>query len=70
LMTANVRARARMVELDPRHVRMIELAESLGAPANYAGSGGAIVGLTPPEGPDALQAAFSEEGCEVIEPAG
>jgi glucuronokinase len=69
LMAANVRARCRIVELDPRHARMIELAESLGAPANYAGSGGAIVGLIPRAGSDALRAAFSEEGCEVIEPA-
>jgi galactokinase/mevalonate kinase-like predicted kinase len=36
-------ARARMLELDPRHVAMIETARAAGAGANYAGSGGAIV---------------------------
>jgi glucuronokinase len=69
VMTANVAARARIVALDPRHARMIELAESLGAPANYAGSGGAIVGLTPAGDLDRLRAAFAAEGCDVVEPA-
>jgi glucuronokinase len=68
LMAANVAARARIVELDPRHARMIELAESLGAPANYAGSGGAIVGLTPAGDVDRLRRAFAAEGCDVVEP--
>jgi glucuronokinase len=68
LMAANVAARARIVELDPRHARMIELAESLGAPANYAGSGGAIVGIRPAgASDDELRSAFAAEGCEVIE---
>jgi glucuronokinase len=70
LMTANVTARARIVELDPRHAQMIELARSLGAPANYAGSGGAIVGIRPESAhSNDLRAAFAKEGCEVIEPA-
>ncbi|MFL5870873.1 MAG: mevalonate kinase [Solirubrobacterales bacterium] len=70
LMAANVAARARIVELDPRHARMIEVAEALGAPANYAGSGGAVVGIRP-EGrrTDELREAFAAEGCDVIEPA-
>jgi hypothetical protein len=33
-----------MLTLDERHVAMIELARTLGASANYTGSGGAIVG--------------------------
>jgi glucuronokinase len=37
-------ARRRMLALDERHVSMIELARTLGASANYTGSGGAIVG--------------------------
>ncbi|MEA2198455.1 MAG: glucuronokinase [Solirubrobacteraceae bacterium] len=37
-------ARRRMMTLDDRHVRMIELAREHGASANYTGSGGAIVG--------------------------
>ena len=32
-----------MLELDPRHVAMIELARAAGAGANYAGSGGGVV---------------------------
>jgi glucuronokinase len=69
VMSANVAARARIVELDPRHARMIELAESFGAPANYAGSGGAIVGIRPGGlTAEALRRAFAREGCEVIEP--
>jgi glucuronokinase len=36
-------ARARMLELDRRHVEMVELARAGGAAANYTGSGGAIV---------------------------
>jgi glucuronokinase len=68
LMAANVAARARIVELDPRHARMIELARSLGAPANYAGSGGAIVGLTPTGDVDRLRRAFAAEGCDLVEP--
>lgn len=48
---------------------MIEIARSLGAPANYAGSGGAIVGALPPEVRIAkLRAAFEPEGFAVVEP--
>ena len=66
LMAENVAARAHLVELDPRHLRMIELADELGAPANYAGSGGAIVGIVPERTPlGELQEAFAAEGCEV-----
>jgi len=43
-MDASFDARRRMLALDDRHVAMIELARALGASANYAGSGGAIVG--------------------------
>jgi glucuronokinase len=68
LMAANVAARARIVELDSRHSRMVELATSLGAPANYAGSGGAIVGIVPVDGDAAeLGEAFAAEGCELVE---
>ncbi len=65
LLEANISARARLVELDPRHLRMIELARELGAPANYAGSGGAIVGIVPAGATIAdLRAAFRAEGCD------
>ena len=69
MMEANVEDRARMVALDPRHARMIESARSLGCPANYAGSGGAIVGLlTGSMAVEDLRPAFAAEGCEVIVP--
>ena len=40
-------ARRRMLELDPRHVEMVECARASGASANYTGSGGAIVAVCP-----------------------
>jgi glucuronokinase len=36
-------ARARMLELDPRHVELIARARGAGAAANFTGSGGAVV---------------------------
>src|SRR3954447_15915838 len=59
--------RARMIELDPRHVRMVEVARAEGATANYAGSGGAIVGTAPDIG--AVREALLAEGCACIRPA-
>jgi glucuronokinase len=41
---ASFDVRRRIVALDPRHVELVERARALGASANYAGSGGAIVG--------------------------
>ena len=67
-MDRNFDLRAELVELDPRHVRMIELARELGAAANYAGSGGAIVGIVPAGGGlERLREAFAAEGCELVE---
>jgi glucuronokinase len=57
--------RAAMGPLVPEHVEMIELARSLGASANYAGSGGAIVGTQPS---DELRAELERAGCTVILP--
>ena len=73
LMDRNFDLRAELVELDPRQVRMIELARELGAAANYAGSGGAIVGIVPSgAGLESFREAFEAEGCELVEatPAG
>ena len=42
---ASFDVRRRLLELDPRHVEMIECARACGAGANYAGSGGAIVAV-------------------------
>ena len=63
-------ARARMMELNPHHVEMIECARACGAGANYTGSGGAIVALCR----DAahrrtLIADLRGIGCDAITPA-
>jgi glucuronokinase len=57
-------ARAAMGPLDPAHVRLIETARTLGASANYAGSGGAVVGTLPSgRAADELREAFERAGC-------
>jgi glucuronokinase len=55
--------RAAMGPLVPAHVEMIDLVRSLGASANYAGSGGAIVGTKPS---DELRAELERTGCTVL----
>jgi galactokinase/mevalonate kinase-like predicted kinase len=60
--------RAALIDLDPRHVAMVRAARGAGASANYAGSGGAIVGTLPPAGAGAVEAALRALGCEVIAP--
>jgi glucuronokinase len=60
--------RAALIELDGRHVAMIEAARGVGASANYAGSGGAIVGTVPQAGAAPLEAALMPLGCDVIAP--
>lgn len=45
LIDANFDLRARLYQLDQGNLEMIQLARSAGASANFAGSGGAIVGL-------------------------
>jgi glucuronokinase len=61
--------RASIAQLDPRHVRMIEIARACGASANYAGSGGAIAGTLPhPDAFEELRAALVAAGCSAIRP--
>jgi galactokinase/mevalonate kinase-like predicted kinase len=67
-LDASYDERASVVELDPRHARMIGVARACGASANYAGSGGAIVGTVPAAGFEAVAAALRAEGCAVIAP--
>lgn len=69
LIDANFDLRARLYKLDQGNLEMIRLARSTGASANFAGSGGAIVGLY--EGEDMynrLVTALSEVGIAVIKP--
>jgi hypothetical protein len=65
----NLELRKGIFELEPRHLGMAEVAAALGMPANYAGSGGAIVALAPDRAAAAeLEARLRVEGCTVIEP--
>jgi glucuronokinase len=61
--------RAALMELDPRHVAMVEAARGAGASANYAGSGGAIVGTLPIGGLEPVASALRALGCEIIVPS-
>lgn len=68
-MDSNFDARKRIYNLNPKHVRMIELARKLRAAANFAGSGGAIIGVFEGEEAfNALKREFTKEGCAVIRP--
>jgi glucuronokinase len=67
LLDENFDLRRRIYDLDPRHVELIETARRLGAPANYTGSGGAIVGLFRDEDHLAeLRLALEALGCELL----
>jgi glucuronokinase len=46
-MDGSFDVRASIVDLHPAHVALIEGARACGAPVNYTGSGGAVVGLVP-----------------------
>jgi galactokinase/mevalonate kinase-like predicted kinase len=61
--------RRRVMPVDPRVLRMAEVAREHGASANSAGSGGAIVGTLPAGDawPD-LERALRAEGCAVARP--
>jgi glucuronokinase len=65
---ASYDVRRAVLELDPRHVEMVEAARAVGASANYAGSGGAVVGTLPAGGPAPLVEALRALRCEVISP--
>jgi glucuronokinase len=68
LMDRNFELRQGIYELDPRHVAMIEAARSLGAAANFAGSGGAVVALPPRDAaPGQLRRTLEAEGLVVVE---
>ncbi len=60
--------REALLELDPRHVAMVHAARAAGASANYAGSGGAIVGTLPAAGLDPVASALRHLSCEVMSP--
>ena len=69
LIDANFDLRAKLYQLDQGNLEMIRLARSAGASANFAGSGGAIVGLYEGEENFArLVAALAPAGIAVIKP--
>jgi glucuronokinase len=68
-LDASFDERAALLELDPRHVALVRAARAAGASANYAGSGGAIVGTLPPAGLESVARALDALGCEVIAPS-
>jgi glucuronokinase len=62
--------RARVMNLDPRHVEMIEIARGCGAAANYTGSGGAIVAVCRSDGHRAeLRRALERVACATLTPS-
>jgi glucuronokinase len=67
-LDASFDTRQALLELDPRHVAMVRAARAAGASANYAGSGGAIVGTLPSAGLEPVATGLKALGCEVIVP--
>ena len=67
-LDASFDERAALLDLDPRHEAMVRAARAAGASANYAGSGGAIVGTLPRDGFEPVVRALRALGCEVIAP--
>jgi len=69
LMNRNFDLRSSIYNLNPKHVRMIEVARAEGASAKFAGSGGSIIGTYTDEEMFArLKSAFAAESCDVIKP--
>jgi glucuronokinase len=66
LMDRNFELRRSIYELDPRHTAMIEAARSVGAAANFAGSGGAVVALAPDGRLDETESALRSAGARTI----
>jgi glucuronokinase len=70
LIDLNFDCRRGIVDLDPRHLAMVELARKHGASAHYAGSGGSIIGAYRDEAMfEKLRAGFEAMGCRIIKPA-
>lgn len=69
LMNKNFDCRRRIYNLNPKHLRMVELAMEIGASANFTGSGGAVIGIYSGEAMyQQLLTSFSALGCAVIKP--
>jgi len=69
LMDRNFDTRRSIYNLNPKHIRMVELAREIGASAKFAGSGGSVIGTTRDEAMfERLKRAFEAESCAVIKP--
>ena len=69
LVDANFDLRAKIHRIDPGNLEMVTMARSAGASANFAGSGGAIVGIYDDEAMfERLTAAGKPLGVAVIKP--
>jgi glucuronokinase len=69
LLDANFDIRRSICQLPHDQILMVETARSCGASANFAGSGGAIVGTYPDETTfTKLKEAMSTIGCETVKP--
>lgn len=65
---ANFDVRNRIMNVAPGHLQMIEVARSCGASANFAGSGGAIIGTLGKAKLGDLQRELGAMGCRVVVP--
>ena len=69
IINANFDLRRSIMNLNPRHVAMVEAARTAGASAKYTGSGGAIIGTYRGQaGYDRLASVLGEHGMTVIQP--
>ncbi len=69
LMNKNFDTRRSIYSLNPKHIRMVELARQIGASAKFAGSGGSVIGIYKDEAMfEYLRRAFEAEDCAVIKP--
>lgn len=69
LMNENFDRRRSIYNLNPKHIRMVELAREIGASAKFAGSGGSVIGTYADEAMyTRLKEAFDKEGCAIIKP--
>jgi len=70
LINLNFEVRRGILNLDPRHLAMVELARKLGASAHYAGSGGSVIGAYRDEATfEKLRGGFEGMGCRVVKPS-
>ncbi len=69
LIDENFEVRRRIYKLPAWQLEMVDLARRCGASANFAGSGGAVVGTFDSPGTfEALRSAFQTIGCETVRP--